>query len=138
MHYIWYILWPTLSFKSKTPQNLSAFFDFSLLELRVAKNRAPDFWLRFHLLRHWPILSFCFLWNRYLKYKVLHNIKTAQLELENCTLNFNPPTKVKENPQISTDFHWFKMPCLTYLVFSYVYCFFLKRWNCIKIFVLHE
>ena len=36
------------------------------------------------------------------------------------------------------DFHLFKMSCLTCFVFSCVYCFFLKRWNYIKIFVLHE
>ena len=30
------------------------------------------------------------------------------------------------------------MPCLTCLVFSYVYGFFLKQWYYIKIFVLHE
>ena len=36
------------------------------------------------------------------------------------------------------DSHWFKMSCLTCLIFSCVYCFFLKRWNYIKIFVLHE
>ena len=30
------------------------------------------------------------------------------------------------------DFHWFKISCLTCLVFSCVYCFFLKRWNYIK------
>ena len=36
------------------------------------------------------------------------------------------------------DSYWFKMPGLTCLVFSCVYCFFLKRWNYIKIFVLHE
>ena len=36
------------------------------------------------------------------------------------------------------DFHWFKMSCLTCLAFSCVYCFFLKRWNYIEIFVLHE
>ena len=36
------------------------------------------------------------------------------------------------------DSHWFKMSCLTCLVFSCVYCFFLKRWNYTKMFVLHE
>ena len=36
------------------------------------------------------------------------------------------------------DSHWFKMSCLTCLIFSCVYCFSLKRWNYIKIFVLHE
>ena len=35
------------------------------------------------------------------------------------------------------DPHWFKMPCFTCLVFSCVYCFFLKRWNYINIFALH-
>ena len=34
------------------------------------------------------------------------------------------------------DFHWFKMSSLTCLIFNCVYC--LKRWNYIKIFVLHE
>ena len=77
MHYIWYILWPTLSFNSKRRQNFSVIFDFSLLEWRVAKNRTHDFWLRFYFLRFWPISHFCFLWNRYLKLKVHHNIRTA-------------------------------------------------------------
>ena len=36
------------------------------------------------------------------------------------------------------DSHWFKMSCLTCLFFSCIYCFFLKRWSYIKIFVLHE
>ena len=30
------------------------------------------------------------------------------------------------------------MSCLTWFIFSCVYCFFLKQWNYIKIFVLHE
>ena len=34
--------------------------------------------------------------------------------------------------------NWFKMSCLAWLVLSCVYCFFLKRWNYIKILVLHE
>ena len=34
--------------------------------------------------------------------------------------------------------HWFKMFYLNCLVFTCVYCFFLKRWNYIKIFALHE
>ena len=36
------------------------------------------------------------------------------------------------------DSHLFKMSCLTCLIFSCVYCFSLKRWNYIKLFVLHE
>ena len=36
------------------------------------------------------------------------------------------------------DSYWFKMSCLISLVFHCVYCFFLKRWNYIKIFVLHK
>ena len=35
----------------------------------------------------------------------------------------------------SIDSHWFKMSCLTCLFSSYVYCFFLKRWNYIKIWI---
>ena len=65
LHYIWYILWPTLSFHSKRPQNVLVLLDFSLLDWRVIKNCARDFWLRFYFLRYWPILHFCFLWNRY-------------------------------------------------------------------------
>ena len=34
--------------------------------------------------------------------------------------------------------HWFKMSCLTCLVFNCVYYFFLKRGNFTKTFVLHE
>ena len=120
MHYIWYILGPTLSFNSKRRQNFSVIFDFSLLEWRVAKNHAHGFWLRLYFLRFWPILHFCFLWNRYLKLNVHHNIRTAhflriagtvllsgyfakytpllkdlrqrffELELEYCTLTENP------------------------------------------------
>ena len=36
------------------------------------------------------------------------------------------------------DSYWFKMSCLISLVFHCVYCFFLKRWDYIKIFVLHK
>ena len=36
------------------------------------------------------------------------------------------------------DSHWLKMSCLNCLVFRCVYCFFLKRWNYVKTFVLHE
>ena len=36
------------------------------------------------------------------------------------------------------DTHWFKISWLTCLVFNCGYCFFLKRWNYIKIFVQHE
>ena len=31
------------------------------------------------------------------------------------------------------DFHWYKMSCLNCLIFSCVYCLFLKRWSYIKI-----
>ena len=55
----------------------SVVFDFSLLEWRVVKNRAGNFWLRFYFLRYWPTLHFCFLWKRYQKYINLHNIKTT-------------------------------------------------------------
>ena len=58
MHYIWYILWPTLNFNSKMLQNFSLIFDFNLLEWRVVKTHARDFWLRFYFLRYWPILHF--------------------------------------------------------------------------------
>ena len=47
-------------------------------------------------------------------------------------------TKIGELFRKSHISHWFKMPCLTCLVFSCVFCFFLKRWHYIKIFVLHE
>ena len=33
------------------------------------------------------------------------------------------------------DSYWFKMSCLTCLIFNCIYCFFLKRWNYIKIFI---
>ena len=36
------------------------FFDFSLLEWRVVKNSARDFWLRFYFLRYWPTLHITF------------------------------------------------------------------------------
>ena len=58
MHYIWYILWPTLNFNSKMLQNFSLIFDFNLLEWRVVKTHASDFWLRFYFLGYWPILHF--------------------------------------------------------------------------------
>ena len=47
-------------------------------------------------------------------------------------------TKIWELFRKSHISHWFKMSCLTCLVFSCVFCFFLKRWHYIKIFVLHE
>ena len=33
-----------------------SYFDFGLLEWRIVKNHARDFWLRFYFLRYWPIL----------------------------------------------------------------------------------
>ena len=36
------------------------------------------------------------------------------------------------------DSHWFKMSCLTCLIFGCIYCFYLKRWNYIKTFVVNE
>ena len=47
-------------------------------------------------------------------------------------------TKIWEQFGTSHISHWFKMSCLTCFVFSCVFCFFLKRWHYIKIFVLHE
>ena len=46
--------------------------------------------------------------------------------------------KVTKQFRKAIDSHWFKMLCLTCLVVSCVYCFFFKRWNYIKIFVLHK
>ena len=47
-------------------------------------------------------------------------------------------TKIWEQFRTSHISLWFKMSCLTCFVFSCVFCFFLKRWHYIKIFVLHE
>ena len=38
MHYIWYILWPTLGFSLIKRQNFSVIFDFSLFKWRVVKS----------------------------------------------------------------------------------------------------
>ena len=64
-----------------------------------------------------------------LKENNLHNFVLSWLG-QDCTKQYSLGKPI--------DSHWFKMSCLTCLVFSCVYCFFLKRWNYIKIFALHE
>ena len=48
--------------------------------------------------------------------------------------------KLKHHPSLRKpiDSYWFEMSCLIRLIFSCVYCFFLKRLNYIKVFLLHE
>ena len=60
MHYIWYILWPTMSFNSKRSKNFAIIFDFSLLEWRVVKNSACNFWLHFLLFEILANITFLF------------------------------------------------------------------------------
>ena len=67
MHYIWYILLPTLSFNSKRLQIFLVIFDFILLEWRVVKNYARDLWLHSYFLKYWPLFQFFLLWNPVLK-----------------------------------------------------------------------
>ena len=67
-------------------------------------------------------------------YELVYSLKKLLSNYDTVKSKSNSPFSL-EKP---VDFHWFKMSCLTCLVFSCVYWFFLKRWNYIKIFVLHE
>ena len=70
---------------------------------------------------NFPILTFLWCWLILLWFQV-----KIRLGKGICLTSFSLGKAI--------DSHWFKMSCLTCLVLSCVYCFFLKRWNYIKIF----